>query len=86
LCRQQRIGLHGKEFPIVKFRTMRPAKYHGEPDYDRTTRLGSILRATSIEELPQLVNVLPGQMSIIWPRPQSLWAVRGAGDPGGGAV
>jgi lipopolysaccharide/colanic/teichoic acid biosynthesis glycosyltransferase len=69
LFRQQRLGLHGEKFPILKFRTMRPAKYHGQPDYDRTTRLGSILRATSIDELPQLVNVLRGQMSVIGPRP-----------------
>jgi lipopolysaccharide/colanic/teichoic acid biosynthesis glycosyltransferase len=69
LFRQQRLGLHGKEFSIVKFRTMHPAGYEGQPDSERLSKLGLVLRATSIDELPQLVNVLRGQMSIIGPRP-----------------
>jgi lipopolysaccharide/colanic/teichoic acid biosynthesis glycosyltransferase len=69
LFRQQRLGLHGEEFSILKFRTMRPAAYEGQPDSERLSKLGSALRATSIDELPQLVNVLRGQMSIIGPRP-----------------
>ncbi len=69
LFRQQRLGLLGKEFAILKFRTMRPAEYPEQPDYERISRLGSFLRASSIDEIPQLINVLRGQMSIIGPRP-----------------
>ena len=69
MFRQQRLGLHGKEFAILKFRTMRPARYRGQPDYERITRLGSFLRASSLDEVPQLINVLRGQMSVIGPRP-----------------
>jgi lipopolysaccharide/colanic/teichoic acid biosynthesis glycosyltransferase len=69
--RQERIGLHGTPFTIVKLRTMRPS----DPtrglttDASRLTRFGAFLRATSIDELPSLVNVLRGQMSIVGPRP-----------------
>jgi lipopolysaccharide/colanic/teichoic acid biosynthesis glycosyltransferase len=69
LFRQQRSGLHGDEFSIVKFRTMRPETYPGEPDADRSSRLGAALRATSLDELPQLWNVLRGDMGLIGPRP-----------------
>ena len=69
LFRQARSGLNGREFQIVKFRTMRSETFDGEPDADRLTRLGALLRATSLDELPQLWNVLRGDMSIIGPRP-----------------
>lgn len=69
LFRQPRSGLDGEEFTIVKLRTMRDERFPGEPDADRTPRLGHLLRATSLDELPQLVNVLRGEMSLIGPRP-----------------
>ncbi|HEY9378603.1 MAG TPA: sugar transferase [Jiangellaceae bacterium] len=69
LFRQQRSGLRGREFTIVKFRTMRPPSNDAETDQDRDTALGRRLRAASLDELPQLVNVLRGDMSLIGPRP-----------------
>jgi lipopolysaccharide/colanic/teichoic acid biosynthesis glycosyltransferase len=69
LFRQQRSGLQGEEFTIVKLRTMRAERYPGEPDADRTPRLGRLLRSSSLDELPQLWNVLRGEMSLIGPRP-----------------
>jgi lipopolysaccharide/colanic/teichoic acid biosynthesis glycosyltransferase len=69
LFRQVRSGLDGAVFSIVKFRSMRPETYPGEPDADRTPLLGRVLRHTSLDELPQVWNILVGQMSIIGPRP-----------------
>nr|WP_269457324.1 sugar transferase [Legionella lansingensis] len=70
--RQERPGLHGKIFRMIKFRTMRDiADARGEllPDSQRMTSLGKFLRATSLDELPELWNVLKGEMSMVGPRP-----------------
>jgi lipopolysaccharide/colanic/teichoic acid biosynthesis glycosyltransferase len=69
LFRQRRTGWHGQEFTILKFRTMRPEVYPGEPDLARDTSFGRILRGSSLDEIPQLWNVLIGDMSLIGPRP-----------------
>ncbi len=72
LFRQVRPGFGGRRFRIVKFRTMRPLRPGETPywsDAERVTRLGRFLRATSIDELPELWNVLVGEMSLVGPRP-----------------
>lgn len=72
LFRQQRPGLHGRPFYIYKFRTMSQARdERGEllPDANRMTALGLLMRKFSLDELPQLLNVLKGELSLVGPRP-----------------
>lgn len=75
LFKQQRLGLNGKEFTMYKFRSMSVGAEHtgsgvySESGDPRVTKVGRIIRATSIDELPQLINIIRGDMAIVGPRP-----------------
>ena len=72
LFRQTRPGLYGKPFEMIKFRTMKDAvdtQGNPLPDSERLTPFGKMLRATSLDEMPELWNVIKGDMSIVGPRP-----------------
>lgn len=75
LFRQRRVGRHGEEFRLLKFRSMRVRQEQGAlqvtvGDDERVTPVGSVLRKYKLDELPQLINVLRGEMSIVGPRPE----------------
>jgi lipopolysaccharide/colanic/teichoic acid biosynthesis glycosyltransferase len=75
LFRQERIGLGGRNFHILKFRSMRNGSHKGKPswtadDDPRVTRVGRFMRKLRFDELPQLVNILRGEMSLVGPRPE----------------
>ena len=79
LFRQRRVGLYGREFTMLKFRSMRVGEgEHGSWSTgidERKTRFGNFIRRTSLDELPQLFNVLKGEMSLVGPRPEQPYFV-----------
>jgi exopolysaccharide biosynthesis polyprenyl glycosylphosphotransferase len=74
IYRQERVGLNGRSFELLKLRSMRPqpegSTSQWAPDAARTSRVGAFLRRYSVDELPQLVNVIRGDMSLVGPRPE----------------
>jgi len=66
---QRRPGLNGQIFNLIKFRTMNLPSKHQESDLERVTALGKFLRSTGLDEIPEFINVIKGEMSIIGPRP-----------------
>ncbi len=72
LFTQQRLGMGGRPFTIYKFKTMKQPSATLVEDKDRLTPFGSFLRKWSLDELPQLINVIKGQMSLVGPRPLPL--------------
>jgi exopolysaccharide biosynthesis polyprenyl glycosylphosphotransferase len=79
LFRQVRVGLDGRDFKMLKFRTMTPRedeRFETGANHLEVTRVGRILRNTGLDELPQLINVLRGEMSLVGPRPERPYFVR----------
>jgi len=75
LFRQERIGLGGRPFQLVKFRTMVAGDNPVFPDATKITRVGRLLRRLSFDEIPQLLNIIRGEMSVIGPRPTLAYQV-----------
>ncbi len=75
LFRQERVGMGGVPFEMLKFRSMREGVNPVFPDADRITPVGRLLRRTSLDELPNLINVARGEMSVVGPRPTLAYQV-----------